>query len=68
MQVFLFNGIFSTLSAEAITNYNNLYRKADSSSVLEVIHWSLTNLYVKEVGAGWRVAISTTLQCHIISF
>lgn len=36
--------------------------------LLEVEVGALTDLNVEEEGAGWRVAISVTLQCHVISF
>lgn len=41
---------------------------ADSRTVLEFEVRALTHLDVEEVGAGWRVAVSVTLQRHVIAF
>lgn len=49
--------------AMAELSITNDYSRADSSEVE-----ALTDLDVKVEGAGWRVAISVTLQSHVISF
>lgn len=49
----------------SVTNY---YSRANSGMLLEVTVWALTDLDVVKERAGWRVAISVTLERHVVSF
>lgn len=64
----LMSGCLS-LDSEATAEFTmtNHYSRADSTTLLEVKVWALTDLDVEEEGAGWGVAVSVTLQRHIIS-
>lgn len=58
-----------SLHREAMTEFTmtNYYSRAGSAVLVKVEVWALSDLDVEVEGTGWGVAVSVTLQRHVVS-